>query len=81
MTKKEIRRLVKSWEWNLSIFQIYDLLVVDYEKQQEEILRECAKHFSDSHSLNYFQDLADHLEIDMDIEAIAEKHNEKKLSI
>lgn len=81
MTKKEIKQLVKSWEWNASIFQIYDLLVADYEKHQKEILRECAKHFSDSHSLNYFQDLADHLEIDMDIDAIAEKHNEKKQSI
>ena len=67
MNKKEIEKLVESWNWNLNIFEIYDELEQDHPDKgdQRKILNECASFFNDDYTRKLVGDLASHLGVDI----------------
>jgi len=66
MNKKQIQKLVESWNWNLNIFEIYDELKENHpnKEDQRKILKYCDSFFTGEYTQNSFRDLADHLGVD-----------------
>ena len=65
MNEKEIKKLVDSWNWNLSIWEIYEDLKERPAKDQSNILTYCADYFKDKQSYIYFKDMAYHFNVDL----------------
>ena len=65
MNKKEIEKLVDSWNWNLSVWDIYDYLKEQPPKDQSNILSHCADFFKDKQSYIYFKDMAYHCNVEL----------------
>jgi hypothetical protein len=61
MTASQVEARVESWNWNLSIFEIYDELKDNHtRKQQEDLLSFAYRYFNKDKMIS---DLADHLGI------------------
>jgi len=66
MSKKQIQKLVESWNWNLNIFEIYDELEQNHpdKEDQRKVLKFCVDYFNDDYTHKLIRDLADHLGVD-----------------
>jgi len=63
MSNKEIEELVESWNWNLTIFDVYDEIKDWSTENQTKVLRQCVKVFGDGNK--NFKDLLYHLDADL----------------
>ena len=65
MNKKEIKKLVDSWNWNLSIWDMYEYLKEQPPKDQSNILSHCADYFKDKQTYIYIKDMAYHFNVEL----------------
>tara|TARA_R100000234_G_C4895994_1_gene133544 strand:+ start:276 stop:518 length:243 start_codon:yes stop_codon:yes gene_type:complete len=65
MKKQEIEKLVDSWNWNLSVWDMYEYLKEQTPKDQSNILSHCADYFKDKQSYIYFKDMAYHFNVEL----------------
>ena len=61
MTAAQVEAQVESWNWNLSIFEIYDELKDNHTRQQQEKLLEFAYRYFDKDKM--ILELASHFGI------------------
>jgi len=66
MEAKEFLSEVKSWAWNLNIFEIYDSLQDRPRHVQRGLLCCAMKQFNDPSSLSQIVELASHLDVCLD---------------
>jgi glycine betaine/choline ABC-type transport system substrate-binding protein len=64
MNRKEVKKLVKSWDWNQSIWEVYDE-VKHYSRKDKKLILSFADHyFNDEYSLKCFRDMASYWNIE-----------------
>lgn len=63
MKEREVKELVKSWNFRLSIWDIYEYLKEKPANDQSMILTYCAYYFTDKSLQMYFKDMAYHFDV------------------
>jgi len=58
LTDNEVKAMVESWDWNLSCWEIYDVLKFEPEELQSRALTYASKFFNDEYTLKVFADMA-----------------------
>lgn len=65
-TKEEVKDQVMQWNFNASIFDVYDEIKYISEDIQKKLLQCCHDTYSCEDSRKMVSDLADHLNVDID---------------